>query len=278
LETFATQFSKFSQAATKTAFETRFNSIQRGITKRLNKEIEAIANDGTERRIAVLQKERDKLADLTPKLQEYQFGLKSNANRFLEISQASQAAAASDADANSILSASEVTALNTAKDAIAENIRRLQTLYYPGIQDGHVVQLMRQDADRLDALTAVAGTVDAAGTTTPTNDNRTLIDLMSEIQTRSVTFASSTTTLVESTNQMIIDIQKKVFDQESSLAELTVLEVSKKTEEIDNLKARYGFILKAISVSFEVSSGLSDVLAAGTQPPPQKGSILNLFT
>jgi len=278
LETFATQFARLSQAATKIAFETRFNSIQRGITNRLNKEIDAITNDGTTRRIAVLQRQRDKLADLTPKLQEYQFGLTSNANRFLEIAEAGQAAAASDADANAVLTTDEAAALNTAKEEIAENIRSLQTLYYPGIQDGNVVQLIRQDADRLDALTAVAGTVDAAGTAIPTNDNRTLIDLMTEIQERSVTFASSTSTLVESTNQMIIDIQKKVFEQEANLADLTILEITKKTEEIDNLKARYGFILKAISVSFEVSSGLSDMLAEGTQPAPKAGSILNLFT
>jgi len=278
LETFATQFGKISQASTKIAFETRFNSIQRGMTTRLNKEIEEIANDGTERRIAVLQKERDKLADLTPNLQDYQFGLTSNSNRFLEISEASQAAALSDADSNATLSAEEAAALNAAKEAIAENIRSLQTLYYPGIQDGNIIQLIRQDADRLDALTAVTGTVDAEGTVTPTNDNRELIDLMTEIQERSVTFASSTNTLIESTNQMIIDIQKQVFEQESKLAELTVLEITKKTEEIDELKARYAFILKAISVSFEVSSGLADALAAGTDPAPEPGSVLNLFT
>lgn len=278
METFATQFGKISQASTKIAFETRFNSIQRGMTTRLNKEIEEIANDGTERRIAVLQKERDKLADLTPNLQDYQFGLTSNSNRFLEISEASQAAALSDADSNATLSAEEAAALNAAKEAIAENIRSLQTLYYPGIQDGNIIQLIRQDADRLDALTAVTGTVDAEGTVTPTNDNRELIDLMTEIQERSVTFASSTNTLIESTNQMIIDIQKQVFEQESKLAELTVLEITKKTEEIDELKARYAFILKAISVSFEVSSGLADALAAGTDPAPEPGSVLNLFT
>jgi hypothetical protein len=278
LETFATQFSKVSQASTKAAFETRFNAIQRGILKRQDKEIEKAVEDGTGQRIAALQKERDKLADTLPKVSEFQFALNSNANRFIDIAEASKAAAAVDSDLNDTLSADEVATLNAAKIEISENIRRLQTLYYPGFQDGNLVLRIRQDADRLDALTAVEGVIDPQGTDPATNANRELIDLLNEIQSRAVTFASSTNTLVESANALIIDIQKTVFDQEAKLAEITVLEIAKKTEEIDAIKERYAFLLKSISLSFEVQSGLADMLANGTQPAPEKGSILNLFT
>lgn len=275
--TFAGQFAKISQAATKTAFETRFNTIQRGLTNRLNEEIQEVIDNGAEQRIAALQQKRDQLADAIPKIKEYQDGLITNANRFIEISDAGKSASQVDADQNDTLGAEEVETLNAAKAAIAENIRTLKYLYYDGVQDGNIVQRMRQDADRLDALTATVGTIDPAGTTPATNQNRELIDLMSEIQGRAVTFASTTNTLVESTNQMIIDIQKRVFDKETQLAELTVLEVSRQTEKIDDLKAQYGNLLKAISLSFEVQSALADQLAEGTQPAPEAGSILNLF-
>jgi hypothetical protein len=278
VETIASQFAKVSQASTKAAFETRFNSIQRGILKRQDKEIEVAVEDGTGQRLAALQKERDKLADSVPEIRDYQFSLNSNANRFLEVAESAMAASGVDSDLNDVLSDEEVATLNAARDEIAENIRRLEQLYFPGVQDGNIVQRMRQDADRLDALTAVAGVVDPQGTTPATNENRELIDLMTEIQTRAVTFASSTNTLVETANEMIIDIQRNLFDQESRLAENTVLEIAKKTEAIDDIKARYGFLLKSISLSFEVQSGLADLLAAGTQPPPEKGSVLNLFT
>lgn len=278
METFATQYSKVAQASTKAAFENRFNTIQRGILNRQDKEIEKVANDGTGQRLAALQKERDRLADTIPKVKDYQFILNTNANRFIEIAEASKSAAAVDADANDSLSADEVATLNAARDAVAENIRRLQSVYFEGVQDGNIVLRMRQDADRLEALTAVTGVVDAPGTEPATNSNRELIDLMTEIQSRSVTFASTTNTLVESANDMIIDIQKSLFDKESNLAEQTVLEIAKKTEEIDGIKERYAFLLRSISLSFEVQSGLGDLLATGTQPPPEKGSILNLFT
>jgi len=273
---FATQFAKISQAAQKAAFETRFNAIQQGMIKRLNKEIAEIADDGTERRIAELQKKRDGLVALIPKIQEYQFGLNTNANRFLEIQEAAETAV-TNATGDTTMTAEEAAALNTAKDEIAENIRNLLNLYYPGFDDGQLALRMGQDAESLDALTAVAGTIDAEGTSPTTNDNRPLIDLLGEIQSRASTFQSSTNTLVDATNEMIIDTQKRAFDLEADLTQLTAVEIARKTEEIEELKLKHANLLKAISVSFEVSSGLGDVLANGTQPPPEKGSILNLF-
>jgi len=279
LSEFATQFAKISQANTKVAFETRFQSIQNGLLKRLNKQIDGIINDDTTRRLEAFQKERDKLTKLVEQVRDYQIGLQTNAFRFVEIQETSEAAAvAADADGNATLSAAEVSALNTSKESISENVRHLQKLYYPGFFDGNLVLRIGQDADTLDGLTAVTGTVDPAGTTTPTNDNRTLIDALNTLANQATTFAGSTNTLVEATNKFIIDAQKKLISLDANVTEITAVEVARKNQEIEELKAQHANILKAISISFEVSSGLADSLANGTKFQPEKGSILNLFT
>ena len=275
ISAFAQQFAKLHQAATKASFEFRFSAIQRNILKNLNKEILEVGESSVLRKVERIQKERDKIFTAIPKLEEYQFNLRTNMGRFLEIQNDAQVALSLEDD-NGTFSSNEASAINAAKDAIVEKIRLLVDVNYPGIEDGSLVPRMRLDADRLDELTAIAGTVDDVDAAV-TNDNRQLLNLFSEIDSRSINFSSSTHTLVYSTNDMLINMQKAVYSKQADLTGLTATEISRKTEEIELLKLRYSNMLQAISISFEVSSTLGDKLAEGTQATPDGGSILNLF-
>jgi len=250
--------------------------FQTRLLKNLNKEILAVNEASLVRKVATLQKERGKLLKAIPELSNYQFNLRTNMGRFLEIQSDSQTALNIDDD-NGNLSTNEATAINTAKEAIAEKIRALVDIKYPGIEDGALVSRMRLDANRLDDLTAIAGGVDDVDTTPYSNDNRPLISLLSEIEGRSLNFSSSTHTLVYSTNDMIINMQKAVYSKQADLSSLTNNEIARKTQEIEQLKLRYSNMLQALSISFEVSSSMADNLAKGIQSQPDGGSILNLF-
>jgi len=178
---------------------------------------------------------------------------------------------------NSTFSADEVTALNEAKDQLAEKIRNLLQLQFPGFTDGNMIQRIRQDADTLDTLTAVEGILDPEGTDPVTNDNRTLIDLMTEVSTRVLTYSESTDTLVGAVNELIIDGNTELFDIEADATRITLVDVEKKTAEIDAIKTKYATLLEAIALSFEVTSGLGDMLSESLDRRPDKTSILNLF-
>ncbi len=278
---FAAAFSKIGQAATRVAFETRFHAIQNGMLRRLNKEIEAVTDDGTAQRIAALQKERDGIAETVPKIRRYNFGLITNRERFLEIrddANGAVGAATSDGDADNF-SAVEADNFNAAAEAVIEKIRNLKMLYYPGISDGGLVQRLAQEAEELEAYTAVSGVVDATGTDPMTNDNRNMLDLLDDISGHALIYSNSTNTLVGAASDMIIDYEAGLYGIEADMAEISAVELDKKEQQVEDLKMRYGNLLRAISLSFEVTSGYADYLADGVSPPPpEKGSILNLFT
>ncbi len=277
---FASAFSAISQAASRASFEQRFNVIQNGMIGQINKEIDKITDDGTERRLAEIQKKRDELVDYLIKAEDYRFGLETNKFRLWEVSlDATDAVSAAEADGDtSSFTADEAANLNEAKDFIVEKIRNLRFLYFPGeISDSTLTNLARQDANSLEALTAVAGTVDAEGTDPTTNDNRPLIDLMNTVATRAANLSESIDTLVGGVNQLIIDGQTEMYGLEADLAEISAVELARKTEEIEAVKAKYANLLNAISLSFEVNSTVGDMLVTGTTPAPDRTSILNLF-
>ena len=277
---FASAFSAISQAASRASFEQRFNVIQNGMIGQINKEIDKITDDGTERRLAAIQKKRDELVEHLIKAEDYRFGLETNKFRLWESSlDATDAASAAESDGDtSSFTADEAANLNEAKTFLVEKIRNLRFLYFPSeFSDSTFVNLARQDANALEALTAEAGTVDAEGTDPTTNDNRPLLDLMNTVATRAANLSESIDTLVGGVNQLIIDGQTKMYGLEADLAEISAVELARKTEEIEAVKAKYATLLNVISLSFEVNSTLGDMLVTGTTPPPDRTSILNLF-
>ena len=74
----AQQYAKLRQASTKAAFENRFYFIQQGLIKNLNKEILKTNDEALVRKVAAIQKERDKMIEIIPKIRDYQFNLQTN--------------------------------------------------------------------------------------------------------------------------------------------------------------------------------------------------------
>ncbi len=254
--------------------------MQRGLLQQRDREITKVTSDGTERKVAELQKKRDALFDKAERLVSIQAELKTNALRFLELRDtASTAIINADADDNQTLSEDEAAALNATVSALKEEIYKLnQTTQIPGITDGNLANRMRAELEILESFTAVAGPIDAEGSGSPTNDNRNFIDALNTIAVRSENYANSTTTLVGGINQVITDANKKAYSTEADLAQLTAGELAAKEIEINDIENRYSTLIKMISLAFEVNSTLADGLAQGTDFKAPRGSILNLFS
>lgn len=273
----ANVFGKVQQALSRQAFEIQFKSIERTVIKQINKEIDAATDDGTAERLNELQNKQRDLAERADRAREYRFGLETNAARFLEISSAA-GNLVNSYGGNTSLTADEADNLNARKTEIVENIRRLQLLRFPDFSDGDITNKLRQDAETLEALTAEAGTVDAADADPQTNDNRQLLTLLNDISDRALNFKTSTELVIESVNDFLIEAQTELFDLETDLTQITAVQIERNTQKADDIKLKYATLLKAISLSFEVNSQLGDILNKGSNPPPEKGSILNLFT
>lgn len=274
------QLAKANQALQKAAFESRFDTIQRGLLTQLNKEIQKVQDDGSEREIELLQKKRDNLFNRIDDLKQVQFDLQSNSYRLLEVNEEAIAATeAANLDANDNLSDDEAAALNAAKDELIAKLSNLHTFgTETGITDGFIANRFRAYSQTLEGLTATAGVIDPEGTTPATNQNRELIDALNTLAANAAIDAESTSYIFAQTGRLIIDTQKSAYDKEADLAELTAARIAQKQEEIENLEIRYTNLIRSISLAFEVQSGMTDTLLAGTEFKPEKGSILNLFT
>lgn len=276
---FAQQFAEMAQRSNRAQFEIRFNAVQRGLLGQMRDEIQDIDVEGTKRELKTLQKQRDKLYDRADDLRDLRFKLTSNAQRMLDISDVATAgASAANADGNDSLSGDEAEALNIARTKVAEDITRLRSLITNlGISDGGLANRLRHHVETLESLTATTGVIDPEGTDPATNDNRELIDLMSAIGSEAAVYATSASYLVENANQLVIDSEKKAVAIEVDLTELTTLRIAQREEEVAEIETRYGNLIRAISLSFEVSSTFADELSKGLDRAPDKGSILNLF-
>ncbi len=277
--TFAKQFGEIAQRSNKAGFEVRFNAVQRGLLGQMNEKISEVNQNSVEREVARLQKKRDDLVAKSDDMRNLQFDMKTNALRFLEIRDAANAAVtAADADEDGSLSDEEVVALNSSIAEIKEEVFKLKFTYqYPEFSDSNLANRMRQQIVELEELTAVNGVVDD-DVETGTNDNRAILGKLEDIGNQSNIFADTATVLVGSLNQLIIDSNKKAFDVEADVANLTTGELARREDEISEIQTRYGNLIRSISLAFEVQSGYADALAAGTQYEPEKGSILNIFT
>lgn len=275
-----TRFSKLQQALSKSGFEARFSSVQRGLLQQMQNEKQKVIDDGDEQKVAALQKKRDAIFAKVDTLRDTLTQLQTNSYRLLDVNDmANSAVNAANEDGNDELSADEAAALNTAKDKILDELYKIHG-FSPndGLTDGNIANRFRQIAETLSSFTAVAGPVDPSGTETPTNDNRALMDALSSLAERAATDAESTSYLVEGTNSLIVATNKKAYDTEADLAELTSASLARKQGELDDIEVRYSNLIRTISLAFEVQSGLGDMLAQGNVYKPEKGSILNMFT
>lgn len=270
------------QASTRPDFELRFNQLQNTVIRRVNAEIEKITAGAAKntRVVKRLQKEHDKLSAELPALRTFLFGNEANRNRLIELSlvvtEATDTFSSVDDDTN--LTADEADAINVLKNDIIDRLQGLYVIKHPGVKDANIIEKLRDLVADLEGLTAVAGAVDAAGSGSPSNGNRALLDTLAVAQNRVDVGVEVTDNTAGLTNALILNYQKKILELEAKFTEITAADAKRQAAEIADLKTRNAHLLQAISISFEATSSLGDFLLQnlGTRRPAP-GSVLNLF-
>lgn len=270
------------QATGRPNFELSFNQLQNTVIRRINDQIEKVNQDSDNTRVvAKLEKDRNELVDEIPQLRTFLFGNEANMHRLLDLSPFVTSATAkfSEVDDDTNLTAAEASDINSLKDQIVERLEGLFVIKHPGIADADIIEKLKDLVADLNGLTAVAGVVDAEGSGSPSNDNRSLLDKFAEAQIRVDVGAEVTQNTAFVSNGLILNFQKKVLEIDSQLIGISTVDAQRRSEEIADLRTQNANLLRAISISFEASASFTDFIAQSLSPqqvPP--GSVLNLFT
>ena len=271
-----------AQAVARPAFELRFNQVQNSIIRRANDQIDKINEDTDNTRVvAKLEKDRNELMDDVPRLRTFLFGNEANQNRLLDLSTVVRSATAkfSEVDDDTNLTDAEASDISALKDQIVERLEGLFVIKHAGIQDSNIIEKLTDLVDELNGLTAVAGVVDEEGSGSPSNKNRALLDKLAEAQIRVDVGAEVTQNTAHVTNQVILKFQKKILAIDAEFIGISTVDAQRRIREIADLRTESANLLRAISISFEVSASFTDFMARSLSPrqvPP--GSVLNLFT
>ncbi len=275
-------FGRTQQTLNKVSFDIAFDSIERGLLKQMNGKINDVNKDSVTRDVERLEKKRNGLVEKSNKLRDIQFDMETNSFRFLKIRDIGNTALGyadlnGDNEIDGSLDADQVSAINAQVDILAKEISNLKFTYKtPEFTDGNLANKMRQQLVDLQQYTLTAGTVDAEGAAS-TNDNRNFLTKLDQLVSQASTYTESSTLLVGSLNQLIIDTDTRAYDVEADVASLTAGELVRRESDIEDLEIRYGNLIRSISLLFEVNSSLADMLVTGTDYKPPKGSILNML-
>ena len=275
-------FGRTQQTLNKVGFDVAFNSIERGLLKQMNNKINDVNKDSVTRDVDRLEKKRNGLVEKSNKLRDLQIDMETNSFRFLKIRDIGNTALGyadlnADNEIDGALDADQVSAINAQVDILAKEISNLKFTYKtPEFTDGNLANKMRQQLADLQQYSLVAGAVDAEGAAS-TNDNRAFLTKLDQLVSQASTYTESSTLLVGSLNQLIIDTDSRAYDVEADVASLTAGELVRRENDIEDLEIRYGNLIRSISLLFEVNSSLADMLVTGTDYKPDKGSILNIL-
>lgn len=274
--------SKLAAGSFRLGMETSFQSIQTTAIKRMNDEIDkVIANDDTPRKLANLEREYRVLEKNKVTIDAFAFDTQSNLLRLVRMnSDVSDAIAAfSDVDDETNLTADEVATLTAKRDALISDTQALLLTVHSDISTPFIIRDVKNYLTTLKDINPVVGVVDPAGTTTPTNDNRSILDTLTTFSGLLSTAQTVADTTAETAFNMSLDTQAVLASKLSDMSELSDVELQKRQDEIDTIKTKYGNMLRSISLSFEARAQSLEKMtgALGEQEIPL-GSIMNLFT
>jgi len=276
----ATVLTQVSASNFRFGFEQQFIQIQDTTTKRINSEIDkVISNDPTPRRLAALESEYGKLEKNKALIDDFSFDMRSNQLRLADMKTkvADAIAAFSAVDADTNLTTDEVTALTAKRDALVEDVSALNLSIHPDISVPFIIRDIKNMYEPLKAMSPVAGVVDASGAAA-TNGNRQILDDLTSLSSLIDTAYEVTTTTAENATDITLNISAAMAVNFSDMTELSNVELTKRENEIEDIKAHYGNILRVISLSFEARISYmeeSNKSLQGWQVEP--GSIMNLF-
>jgi hypothetical protein len=263
-------------------FEVQFNQIQNTAIKRTNSEIERlIKNDTTPTLLAAQERDVNKLQKNKALIDSFNFDMNANqlqlAKMQTDVTDAIAAFSAVDDTTN--LTTEEVATLTAKRDALLASTSALLLSIHPDIATPFVVRDVKNMYDTLKAMNPVAGVVDAAGTTPATNDNRQILDDLNKLSGLVNTAYDVTTTTAENSSSISFDLSARLAEKLADITQLSDVELKKRQQEIEDIKSRYGNMLRVISLSFEARRASMEQLGKSLQTPQiEPGSVMNLFS
>jgi len=274
--------SQIARTNMRIGFEYQFAATQKTVGKRINSEIDRIIrNDTTPRRLAALQSDYRKLEDNQKSISAFNFDLKSNSLRLtgMKTKVLDAIAAFSSVDANTNLTTAEVSALTAKRDELIKETSALLLTVHPDIATPFVVRDVKNMYETLKAMVPVVGVVDPAGTVTPTNGNRAILDNLNKLSGLIDTASSVTDTTAANASQIALNISASLVGKLTDITSISDVELKRRQAQIADIKAGYANILRTMSISYESRlTNLEEVAKAlnGWDIPP--GSVLNLFS
>lgn len=278
----ATALSRAFGANARPSMELAFSQLQNTLIRRLNTEIEKV-NDlsGDNAKMLELRRVNKKFSEQLAPLGQYIFDNQSNMGKLDELSVMVSDLGAifgSDGDAADV-TAQEAADFVAKRDEVVAKIGTLYVLSHPDVANMGRIRDLLDQVDTLQAMVPDVGPVDPAGTTNP-NNNRVIADFVTELANKvSVAYTVSEET-VYMANQMYQIATEKVYQSQADMMQLSQVDQAQRVQEIDNLKVEYANLLKALSLSYEVSlyysENLSNQLNGVNRPP--SGSVLNMFS
>ena len=272
---------KISQGNFRIGFENSYRQIENTTINRINSEIEkVIESDDTPARLAALEKEYGKLQQNSLLINGYSADTRTNMLHLegMQTTATEALAALTAVDDDTNLTADELTTLTEKQTSLVEDGKKLLLTVHPDIATPHIVRDVKNLVTEIEALSPVAGTIDAEGSGSPSNDNRTLYDKLTELSSLMSTAFDVTSIANENAQDISLDIQATMASRLADMTRISTVELKEREDEIENIKSKYGNILRAISLSFEARMASLDQMqtAMGGFDIPS-GSVMNLF-
>jgi len=254
-------------------FELQFNLLQNKLIGRHNDKIDEVTQTSAsmQRKIDNLAGRQKALIDSLPALGDFRQGNLNNKGALEKIFD-DVSALFQTFNQDATVDADEVAAFEAQRDLVADKIENLFVFAHPDVNDGKVIQRLKQDVAAIRSLELTPGALTDAG-------NVAVADTLTALQTEVNVGITVTQNTVSVTTSLELQIQKKFAGVEADLIELTSKEQARREQEIGDAELKLGNLLRALSLSFEINSGLSQALTSRLKPQtPPPGSAVNIIS
>tara|TARA_R110001592_G_scaffold161973_1_gene394866 strand:- start:8061 stop:8888 length:828 start_codon:yes stop_codon:yes gene_type:complete len=254
-------------------FELQFNLLQNTLINRHNKMIEDVSQTSlsVQRKIDDLANRQKTLVDALPALADFRQGNLNNKGALEKIfDEVSTLFQTFNQDAT--VDADEVAAFEAQRDNVATRIENLYIFAHPDVNDGQVIQRLKEDVAAIRGLQVSEGALLDAG-------NVEVADTLTALQTEVSVAITVTQNTVSVATDLEQNIQKKFTSADADLIKLTTTEADRREKEIADAETKLGNLLRALSLSFEINTGLSEALVSRLKPQtPPPGSAVNIIS
>ncbi len=269
----ASVFAAVGQANQRAQFNIQFNNLQNTLIRRFNEDAEEAAETpfSVEREINILEDNLEDLTNGASVLREFGQGNVNNASqlRWL-LGQVGELFGTFNSD--DAVTAEEVSAFTARRDAIIQQVNNLTIFSHPEIVTPNVIQDLRDSANQLASVEPQAGALSDPA-------NAAVSERLTAFRDRITNGVLILRNTVDVVNNLEKGITRQVTSVRTRLTSITRDERQRQETEIENLRARLGNQLRAISLTFEANSALADQLNVRLNPAiPDPGSVVSILT